>query len=72
LPTIDVPKIADVSRRLWFFLEATSFAFACLNALRRESSDKVVFVRDSVVMSLLALAKKLNIIQQKAFFEAHL
>jgi len=68
---LDVPWLARVSERLWFLLEALSFAVSCLVALQTESTEKVILTRDSISLMCLALCKKIGLIKHRIFFEAH-
>lgn len=69
---LDMPWLARINQRTWFLLQAFSFAFSCIVALRKQPLDKVVFIRDSITLSVLGLGKKFGLIKHKIFFEAHI
>lgn len=68
---LDLPWINRFSNRFWFMVEASTFALSCLNAMRREQASKVVLTRDGITMSILAICKRLGLIKQSLFYEAH-
>ncbi len=71
LLSIDLPWVRQISDRMWFQIEALSFSIICFLSLMKAPEDRYVFVRDSITLSALAFGKKVGLIKQKVFFEAH-
>ena len=57
--------------KYWFLLRSFSFAISYIFKLRKTNQKSIVFTRDMVGLNILSLAKKLKIIKQKVYFEAH-
>jgi len=57
--------------KAWFIVRTFSFVFNYLRKLRKSSIEDIVFTRDMLGINLLGIAKRLNFVKQKVYFEAH-
>lgn len=57
--------------KVWFVSRSVTFGFNIALNLRKEPGDSLIFIRDVIGVKFLVLLKKLGLIKQKIFFEAH-
>lgn len=69
--SFDLPFLRFSFVRLWFYVQAISFSISCLIGLRKASQDSVVFIRDGVALAFVSFAKRMGLLKQSVFFEAH-
>ena len=69
--TIDFLWIQNLNQFLWANLKAVTFAISVLIKLKDYSEQYTIFTRDWYVLKVLLFAKKIGLIENKIFYEAH-
>ncbi len=69
--TIDFLWIQKLNQFLWANLKAVTFAISVLIKLKDYSTEYTIFTRDWMVLKILLVGKKLGLIKNKIFYEAH-
>ncbi len=69
--TINYWWIHNLSQFLWSNLRAVTFAASVLFKLKTYGKEYTVFTRDWMVLKILLVGKKLGLIKNKIFYEAH-
>jgi len=72
IPCIDSTFLFKYFNTIWFLLRTFSFGISYLAKLKNIDPFTSIFTRDSHGLLFLNLAKKLGIIKQKVYFEAHI
>lgn len=72
IPCIDSTFLFKYFNTIWFLLRTFSFGISYVAKLKNIDPFTSIFTRDSHGLLFLNLAKKLGIIKQKVYFEAHL
>ena len=69
--SIDYQWIHNWNLFVWSNVAALTFALSVLFRLSKENSNVSIFTRDWYVLKILLLGKKLGLIKNKIFYEAH-
>ncbi|MCG3697534.1 glycosyltransferase family 4 protein [Aliarcobacter butzleri] len=57
---------------IWFLLKNISFAFNYIKELKKIKDETIIFSRDVIGLYFLNFAKRINLIKQNVYFEAHI
>jgi len=69
--TLDSRILINLNAFIWANTKAVMFAFNVLMKLRKESNNTIVFTRDWYVLKILLFGRKIGLIKNKIFYEAH-
>jgi len=70
--SMDLRILHNYNQKIWFLLQNSSFSINYLIQLILEKESSIIFTRDMIGLYFLSYAKKLGILKNRVYFEAHI